>query len=337
MTKTYISYFRGGIGGFLLNLHLFNVLKENGCQGKYIVVCGRDGGLYRTLAREYPHVKVHEIHWANIFKMALLSLRVSTSKVYSVTAPSFSKAPLSIRIWLFLLTQITGGVSIGFTVRGVDPSFTKHVIPLNHYQSLFVGAASIARVWGCVVADVPTPTYNVGKESSPEKNGIFVHPFGMSLKRSMSKTMFRDVVQMVGKLFPEEAIYVSGSESQMQEIDTWNVSGVQPMKGSLMEKLERIQDAKLFIGVDTGITHAAALMGAPTLMVGNLSNPCWLATYVPNAKTIVAPQNCVCNGNKWGNCYVEVDGIERYRCMADISLDDLNRTLRSLISPKNEK
>jgi ADP-heptose:LPS heptosyltransferase len=88
-----------------------------------------------------------------------------------------------------------------------------------------------------------------------------------------------------------------------------------------------IAHTSCFIGADSGLTHVAGVMAVPSVLIENRRTVMWLPYYNPNAVILVEPKNCICRGDKEGECYREVDGIAYLRCMIDIPQESIEESI----------
>jgi ADP-heptose:LPS heptosyltransferase len=93
-----------------------------------------------------------------------------------------------------------------------------------------------------------------------------------------------------------------------------------------------IRDADLYLGVDSGLTHVAGVLGVRSVVIGNLSNPTWLPRYNPYAVILTESKNCVCSGDRNKDCFYEVNGERFFRCMLDVTDEQIESAISQSLS-----
>jgi ADP-heptose:LPS heptosyltransferase len=130
------------------------------------------------------------------------------------------------------------------------------------------------------------------------------------------------LVEELRQQYPTYGIVITGAEvDRAQAHEMAAVSGDTVFLAihlPLQEVVGLIENAKLYIGVDTGPTHIAGVLHAPSIVLAQQKEPMWLPTYNPNATLIWEKKNCVC-GIPGKTCEVREDGKPYRRCVYDIS------------------
>lgn len=152
-------------------------------------------------------------------------------------------------------------------------------------------------------------------------------------------------VVLSGSSLSKETEYLSALQTALPE-NTLNLAG----KLSLAELAQVISKAKLFIGVDTGITHLATATGVPTIALFGPSDPVkwtpWPVAYnsdkppfvthgsqhVNNVYLIQGQKDCV-------PCYFE--GCERHResysaCLDAITPEQVQKVIADILENQRE-
>jgi ADP-heptose:LPS heptosyltransferase len=88
------------------------------------------------------------------------------------------------------------------------------------------------------------------------------------------------------------------------------------------------------VGVASGVTHIASHLGVPSVIMCNLSDPCWLPTYAKNSVLLSAHEYCGCKGNKTGECNVDTPGGGMYRCLYYIKTADIVAEMSNVLFKK---
>ena len=162
---------------------------------------------------------------------------------------------------------------------------------------------------------------------------IVIHPFPhMSTNKTMPLGRWKQFVQELRRLYPAYGIVITGADVdsvQAQELTTSDGDVFLAIGRPLIEVAGLIEHAALYIGVDTGPTHIAGVLHAPSVILAQQKEPMWLPTYNPNAILIWEKKNCVCN-IPGGECIVWEEGKSYRRCVYDIS----DKMLLSAVSAK---
>lgn len=249
-----------------------------------------------------------------------------------VVPPTFgTHAPL---IKLFALVwKLSGHTVIGFKDRGklqpytraFEYAFEKRYIDNLRYALTECGILVLKE------GLPPMQTFDVPK-SSDAGSYIVVHPIAASEKRTLPLARWRSLLE---KLSADRTVYVTGAPKDRETLLDL-VAGLERTRvftdSNLREVAGLISGAKLYIGVDTGITHLASVLGGPVLVLGNNSNPTWLPTYNPGSVVLMNTDRCTCTGDKRGDCTEVVDGKTHYRCLIDITDDTVLEAAHKMLS-----
>jgi ADP-heptose:LPS heptosyltransferase len=149
---------------------------------------------------------------------------------------------------------------------------------------------------------------------------IVAHLFGTSVRRSLPHIRWIRLLQEVARTFPEYPILLTGAEPDREAAEA--IASAVPGAGALiglpiLEVAGVIDNAALYIGVDTGITHLAGVLQQKSVVISHFGDPAWIPTYNPNARVLANSKHCVCR--QGGECFTEEGGIWYRRCMYDIS------------------
>ena len=95
-----------------------------------------------------------------------------------------------------------------------------------------------------------------------------------------------------------------------------------------------LSHADLCVGVASGVTHIAAHLDVPAVVLCNLSDPCWLPSYNPNVTLLAERTRCGCNGDKTGDCNEITPGGMVYRCLYDIKTQSIIDAMQTHVFKK---
>jgi ADP-heptose:LPS heptosyltransferase len=99
----------------------------------------------------------------------------------------------------------------------------------------------------------------------------------------------------------------------------------------LMEVGGLIEHGQLYVGVDTGPTHIAGVLGATSVVLAHQNEPTWLPSYNPNATLIWNKEKCVCRV-QGEVCVVSEDGELYRRCVYYIPDEEIQGAIRRALA-----
>ncbi len=176
-------------------------------------------------------------------------------------------------------------------------------------------------------------SYNVSLGKSLPERYIVLHPFAATEKRTYPDSLSKALITYLIENFPDVKILLSAGPADVERarrmIDNIGMDDGQVLlmsdlsENDFKREIQIIASAQLYIGIDTGVTHVAAHLNVPMIVLGNLSNPMWLPTYSNTATVLFSRENCTCTPDKKGDCQIMVDGQYYYRCMVEISWQSL--------------
>src|SRR5690606_30695999 len=102
--------------------------------------------------------------------------------------------------------------------------------------------------------------------------------------RALPAERNRQLIEHIINNYPRNPLIISGGPGNRDAYSRLVEGLAQPPPficdlADFRGQLQMISACKLFIGVDTGTTHIASVLGSPVIVLGNRSNPCWLPTY----------------------------------------------------------
>lgn len=165
-----------------------------------------------------------------------------------------------------------------------------------------------------------------------KKQYIVINPYSSSSIRNWNDDRF---VKLIKEMITEFStnIFVIGIEKQFRLIDSWtkNLDGVQNLCGklSVLDSSCLIKKARLFIGVDSGMSHVARIFGTPRIIISG-GGPCGLfidkADYNNNDKNqVLLYHQTDCFGCNW------ICKHEETFCISKITVDQVMVEVRNLL------
>jgi ADP-heptose:LPS heptosyltransferase len=327
----------GHIGDAVMVMSLFAEIIHARPDIQILYLVRRNAPFIADLARKYPAVTVIPVPYAPLGALfAVLPVLLRRSAV--IVPPAWGVHPRILKL-LAVLCVLRGDRVVGFKDKAAWQPYSaliKHDKDKRYIDNL-----------RCAAALVSLPTSPLGTAPRlqlvtalpsdfpfAEKPYIVIHPFPhMSTAKTLPLRRWVHLVQELRLAHPAHGIVITGAEVdrvQAEEIAAAVDGGIFcAIDCPLSEVAGLIEHARLYIGVDTGPTHIAGVLGAPSVVLAQQNEPMWLPTYNSNAALISEKKNCVC-GIPGKICAVWEEGHPYRRCVYDIS----DETILSAVSEK---
>ncbi len=131
------------------------------------------------------------------------------------------------------------------------------------------------------------------EESSRAESMIVLHPGSGSKKKNLSPQFWIDLINTRELArFEKRVLLLGPAEEEHYRVFSHNLTGLgieivtSPQSKTLLSLLKA---ASLYLGHDSGITHVAALLGLPTIVLFKNSNPLLWAPLGPDVTVITNP------------------------------------------------
>jgi len=167
---------------------------------------------------------------------------------------------------------------------------------------------------------------------------IVVHPFASNPVRSLPPERWQELFDFITTTYPQYQLVISGGPADkvaahaLIRTSYRQAFYTEDIISTFLPKIGLIAQASLYIGVDTGPTHMAAHLLVPTIVIGNNSNPCWLPTYNKDVTILMHTEHCTCTSDKGGDCRAVIDGKSYYRCMIEITPEEIKNTIQTFLT-----
>jgi len=315
----------GSLGGFFPALFLIENLRLNQEKApvNYYIVTSRHKKILDELAAGYPFIKIIEFNKRHCLRSLALFIRKLPAVNYVATPPLFDPPTFKTAGFLGRLLTLLNRQS-AFRSKTIGPDDRQNIFDLTKY---------IIRELGFVIKKekpdfqfTPDATLLDNHQLAPQTY-IVVHPFAANPSRSLPVDRWRALLKHLTDNYQSKIIISGGPNDKkaadliVKDLSSQVEFGSSPKiintvgQGNLQQRATLIDRALGYIGVDTGITHLACLLKKTSVIIGNLSNPCWLPTYNPKAKILFNKERCLCQGNKRGDCFVHYNGVNYFRCL----------------------
>lgn len=342
-------FFTGhSIGVTLLGIHALEAARKEFSQQfntKLFLVLTKKTDYVERMLINYPHITVVILERSSPWFFVQLIFKKCIEKNYFLYPPNFGDAPLAVRWFSFLICRLNGrGRVIAFTRDNKFKNyfFYSHRLLLDLHRNIFLAVAEAWTLGRAMEVSRPGLIFSLDAEYAKELHYkyIVIHPYGSSERRSYPSRYTQNLVDYLVNRYPDYKIIISGgpmdrgaAEFLIKKVRLPNnilfIGDI--TKNDFSKMVQVISNACLYIGVDTGITHLAAHLRVPSIVLGNLSNPMWLPDYSGTTVTLANTEKCTCTGDKLGSCLRVVDGVEYYSCMVDVPWQTIVSTVNSTL------
>lgn len=340
--KTITWFSQGAIGDTLMTLSLFDAMHKVNKSFSFEIIATRNVAAIKELAGFFPAVRV--INCAELYRIKTLRYfaTVFFSPRIAVVPPTFGVHPFLVKLMVGFLTLRPGNITFGFTDKGRWQPY-KEVLVFNIVKLFYENLLMIPEVLGiCIQSRIPylklkpeSASFQFHELAS--KKYIVVHPFAANPKRSLPPGRWIDLLRHLVSTYHDVEVVVTAAKSDAvsAHVLVSSVPEIVSVVGVSLEDLAVLIDkACVYIGVDTGITHLAGVLQKKSVIIGNLSNPCWLPYYNNNARILFEKARCACRGDKSGGCNERINGQDYYRCMIDIPQSKIEKEIQELLQSK---
>ncbi len=327
----------GHIGDAVMIVSLFSEVLRRTPDMHIQYLVRRNAPFIADLTAAYPNIIVIPVPYSLVGALrAALPLLKHQSVV--IAPPAWGNRPLVIKL-LAALLRLRGDIVVGFK----DESLWHPYRLIEHDRSLRY-IDNLRRA--LLLASVPTepigspPCMKFLSELPPEfpfagQLYIVVHPFPhMSTRKTLPLRRWRNLAQELRQRYPSCGLVITGAEAD--RVEAQKIAANKPeiflaINLPLRQVAGLIEHAKLYIGIDTGPTHIAGVLQAPSIILAQQKEPMWLPSYNPNALLIWEKKNCVC-GQPGKRCEVFEDGKPYRRCVYDLSDETIFAAIAAKLS-----
>lgn len=348
--QTDVWFFVGhSIGVTLLAIHTLEAayfgLSTNERGRCFLVINGDKTQLYLDLIDQYPHITIIMLSRGSMPDLVRLLARTVGRRQVVLHPLSFGLVhPLHVLLTRAITCLHPRSRSVVLGERSWYNWFWfSDILPQKLDQSIFMSMEEAVKHCGIKVTARRPQLLHAATTVHPSlakvgKPYIVVHPFAANPIRSLPKVRWQDLFDFITNTYPGYQLIISGGPSDREAALAFirpnykNVFFTEDIITTFLPKIGLIDHAALYLGVDTGPTHLAAHLGVPTIVVGNNSNPCWLPTYNPEVTVLMHLEHCTCTSDKGGNCRETIDGNVYYRCMIEITQEEIKQNIISKLS-----
>jgi len=328
MTKRILFIFGGAIGDALLGVQLARTLAAAGSDATLTLVSTRKNYFLRQLMESVPQAAYRELPRGSVHSwLALVELALAPHGAVFLE-PFQDTVPLWWKIIARMVTLAPGSIEVRCQSRPRLTPARVRVLPYNpKTDHLFSVITRVAPLFGASPVQEPAPSLPAPSCGPLHKRPhLLFHFFAGAYRRSFPVEKVRPLLEAAREQFPTHAFILTcghGEEAAAQRMAKGIPEVSVEANPSAQKLLCLLAQSDAVVGVASGVTLIATHLEAPTVVLCNLSDPCWLPTYAKNAVLLSAPERCVCNGDKTGECSVETQGGGVYRCLYDITIPDI--------------
>jgi len=325
----YLNY--GTIGDMIMVSSLLDVIHKKDRDAVFYVGVIKNFNLIKSLTSKYGWIRFFDLSKKQNF--LILYLKIVFGKVFVIVPPSFGRVPKKISLFLKALSMFNFENSpIGFSINEETEKFLAKKIPFQKNKIFLDNLGLFLPVLGFKEEKIIPHFDFVFNEKFIESLGlkknkyIVFHVCAANKVRSLPKSRWISVIKGLKGLSENNKFVFSAAKKDLDFVNEIIVkSGVSGIvaDGSIHDIATLIRDAKLYVGIDTGITHMACVQKVDSVIIANNSNPTWLPSYNPNATILKNDEVCTCDGLKGGDCLVDFEGDKYYRCLFFISDEEI--------------
>ena len=289
-----VLFQNGSIGDFLMAVYLSQELWKSGQFASIDIIVPRGASFLRGFLTSYPYISVLEISMVR----PRSALRILRGRKVAILHPTVGRIPLQVKIFAWFTTCGRGSELIGFKDAGPLCGLYSKTLVYDTSKPYLETMHDIARAL-LVSVDSSAPRLEFpGNQKVLEKFNlnnkpyIVFHPGASNPKRMFSVV---DAVQVIDHLqvsFPDFSVVLSGGPEERTRLVEIRDAAKEKEKIIIaagcpaQELVALLQNAKLFIGTDTGTTHLACFLGTKVLCVAHHGTANWLPFYAPQARVL---------------------------------------------------
>jgi ADP-heptose:LPS heptosyltransferase len=337
----------GQIGNGIMIASLFAELLEKNPHLRIVWAEQRNAEALADIAKAYPAITVVSIPDNQGEACAIIDahLKNKSKKPVVVVPPIIAvtgNASQPVHITnLAKIYEIRGDKVIEFRHPTRDPTWRHLSCTLVHYDDdvryidNLRGAMELAGLQTNPIGSPPRMEFDtLIPYNFPfrEKPYFVIHAFGQGTTlKSMPIRRWRDVIWNLQQSYRSYSIVVTGAKDDgpyIKEMVAGYKNVFPAIDLPLREIAGIIDGAQLYIGIDTGPTHIAGVLGKPSVVIASQHDPVWLPDYNPNAVMVWDKEHCVCADPEKTCVAHDPAGHDHRLCVYGVSDDQIMDAVR---------
>ena len=337
--KNLIYFQNGSIGDFLMTIFFLENIYLNDSSIKLNVVVPKNEELLLQFLEKYSYINLilaNKRSLKGLWGMLKLT-KFAFSKNLIITAPTPGRLSLYIKILAKTVSLFGRSELVGFdddqkinkfiytkllkyNTKIIYPDFLKTVIKELSFE---------------VKKEIPKLEYRVDEnilnklKLEKEKYVVF-NPMAATQGRSLKKEEIDEIVDFIRNFLSEIKIVLTGGMSDEKILNIFKNKAIILTNSKIAELCTVIDNAKLFIGMDTGTSHLSSFLGQKSLIIAKNGTPNWLPYYNQKAKILYSIEGCSHNTYE-GREYLEECRGDRLRCLKSVSLKIIEKEVLNLL------
>lgn len=334
MKKTFntlyvVSY--GAIGDFVMLLYFLERAHRANPTMHIVVLTTAKPALLTEMAAAYPFVAIKKITPYTFIETLWAGVK---NKNFFLIPPTFVDVPLFITILARFAT--VRGILAGFVGTARVPRLDL-AIPFETKKLFYQNfSALLTRLGWPADGDLHVSfAQDVAILTELPKQYVAIEPAASNPGKTLSPARWAKLIRFIHTHYPQYGVVLLGGPGQtlVAEKVAQEGGGAQVVCGiPFAQTIAVLRGAECFIGADSGLTHVAGALGIRSVIVDNLRAVTWLPTYNPHAVILTESKNCVCGGDKTGDCNYVIEGVSYLRCMWDVSDERIAEAVQQMIS-----
>ncbi|KKW37466.1 MAG: hypothetical protein UY86_C0008G0023 [Candidatus Adlerbacteria bacterium GW2011_GWB1_54_7] len=262
-----IFFHSGSVGDFLMYLFLAELFYRANPVVRISIVMPRNTSFLRGFLGSYPYVSILEISKWKPWR--LLPLFFRSKSITVIINPTVGRIPLRAKLLGWFLSR-RGGTLVGFKDKGPLCGLYSKLLFYDIHKPYHETLIDIVRAFG-IEPPLFTPRLAIQSDSDelaerglkPHRY-VVIHPGALAPERSFSPDAVLAMAEAIRVKKPDMDIVVSGGPGDkklLEEIKTRDPRVILAMALPALQISAIIKEARLYIGVDTGISHLGGAFG----------------------------------------------------------------------------
>lgn len=329
----------GHVGDAVMVTSLFAEALERQSNLHIQYVVRRNARLIAELASAYPQIEIVAVPRNFIGMLAAVAPLFRYSAIV-VAPPAWDVHPFIIKL-LAILFRVRGDIVIGYDDKTRFQPWSRTISYKKHTQLYIDGLRNAFKAVGIPTASEGSAPQLQLHTRLPEdfpftdKPYVVIHPFPhMATFKTIPLRRWKDLITWLKQTYPSYGIVLTGGEVDREQAIEVGGDVYLSIAEPLLVAAGLMERARLYIGVDTGPTHIAGVLGAPSVVLAHLNEPTWLPSYNPNAILLSNKKECVC-AVPGEECTVTEDGKVYRRCVYYIEDETIHAAIRQVLDGRS--